>query len=247
VAFGYVQSTGAAVTSASSTTLAVPVTLAPSAGNMLVAGVVSAVTGTTLNSVTDTKGNTWTIISQYSPTSPAVLSVLVAYTLQDVGTLTTSDTITATVSVTSANISAVVDEFTVPAGTISVDLSPVAGSTGVTAVSASGTAVSVGASQTIATAVELVLCPAVTRGNAAQTFTAGAGWAKTQSIVKATGQFTGIGNEYVVTSSRAGQTGTWTLGVSTNWAAVLVSFQATAPPPPSTAANWVVAGITMPP
>ena len=242
MAFGFVQNTGQTTQGTTSSTIVIPVTHAPSAGNLLVAALSNATASATLNSVTDSKGNTWTIASNFLNAASPTLSCQVAYTLQDAGALTTSDTITATFAVTSVNIAGTVDEFTIPAGTISVDISPVNGSTGVTAANSGSTSVSVGASQAIANATELVLCMVATRGNASQTFTQGSGWTKTSSIVKSTGQFTSIATEYQVTSSTGAQTGTWTLGVSTGWAAVLVSFKASAP----AVSNWIVAGLVFP-
>jgi hypothetical protein len=93
-----------------SAALVVAVSAAPAAGNVLIArGGFRASAATTLTSVTDTQGNTWLIHVQNNASGG---HSFVASTAQDVGTLTTADTITFTPSGSVGNgISVIVDEF----------------------------------------------------------------------------------------------------------------------------------------
>lgn len=78
------------------------------AGNLLVLLAAGRVTGT-VSSVTDTKGNTWTVDKTASSGTSVCLGV--CSTLQDAGALTTTDTITVTFSGSSTCAAWLLEEF----------------------------------------------------------------------------------------------------------------------------------------
>lgn len=110
-AVGIVKEVGH-LTSAFATSLAVVVTGEPSGGNMLVLSCanVSGAVGPSVSSVTDSRGNTWTVDKTFAhPTSNNTVSV--ASTMQNVAPLLLGDTITVNLSAGSNNNAVVVHEL----------------------------------------------------------------------------------------------------------------------------------------
>src|SRR5258708_40116857 len=79
---------------AATTTEVIPITSAPSAGNTLILCTATRNSSITGCSVADSKGNTWTI--DIGPLNTSNNFTFIASTHQNVGTLTTSDTVTIT-------------------------------------------------------------------------------------------------------------------------------------------------------
>jgi hypothetical protein len=187
----YVQETGHATGTTS--TLSVPVTNAPGAGNLLVARIgFRGSSGGSVSSVTDSKGNTWHIDVSHNVSSG---HSALASTVQDVGTLTTSDTISVAFSLTPSNgSSAIVDEFSGMTNTVDT-----------TATASGSTTNRTGGSLTTTNANDLLV--AAYAGNGSESaFSVGTGWSAftTQSLSSGTTEM--VEGEYQLVSS----TGTYT-------------------------------------
>jgi hypothetical protein len=102
----YAGEVGQLATGAGSASKAIPVTRAPAVGSLLILRVTN--TNQPLTGITDSKGNSWFIEDQRVISA----SWVVAWTLQNVGKLTTADTITLTFGGNIFGFAAVVDEFT---------------------------------------------------------------------------------------------------------------------------------------
>jgi hypothetical protein len=91
-------------------TLTVPISAAPDGANTLVMRIGFRASGTaTITSITDTKGNTWSVDVENDLSNG---HAAVASTKQDVGALTVADSVTITFSATPSNgAAAIIDEF----------------------------------------------------------------------------------------------------------------------------------------
>lgn len=106
----FVKEIGHATPNPAASTYALAVSAAPASGNMVVLGVAWNNVTQTLTSVTDSKGNTWSVDKSVAGASTQA-SAAVASTLQNAGTLTTSDTITLHFSGTVGWLATVAHEF----------------------------------------------------------------------------------------------------------------------------------------
>lgn len=187
----------------SSTTLVVTVATAPGAGNFLVLRGSGSVSVT---SVTDTKGNTWTIDKAAGATPLPFL----ASTKQDVGTLTTSDTITVTYSSASNNRSAIIDEFS---GVMASPLDQTQTAAG------AGTSRTAGTTAATTQANELVVgCFVI--GSAETSFTPGAGYSSFTTPFLG-----GLSGEYKIVAATGTQNPTATGGVSATSRGVVATYK----------------------
>jgi hypothetical protein len=217
MAIAFVNNVGTGVkTTTSSTVTIVPVQNC-GAGNMLAIAVGCGGT-TTLSSVTDTKGNTWAVDkNQGTSGSPCGL----ATTMQDVGTLTTADTITATVSANGANHVCCAMEFSgITSGT---RLDQVIGADGTTA-----TAVSSGSTATLAQTVELVLGAISWAGASQLTFAKGASYTAQLEKDESSGAFLGVALEYKIVAATTAVLADGTISATpTSWHAICATYKGT--------------------
>jgi hypothetical protein len=199
----YVGEVGKNNASGSSTAIVVNVTTAPGAGHFLCA----RIQGTTaISSVTDSKGNTWSVDKAATASPLAAL----ASTMQNVGTLTTSDTITVTYTTASNPRSVIVDEFSAVATS---PLDQVATATGTTTNRTGGT------TPTTTQADELIIGCFAT-GSAETSFTHGTGYSDF------TTKFAGsVSGEYQIVAATGAYNPTATGGVSATSHGVTATYK----------------------
>lgn len=109
MAIAAVQETGKNFQAGSATSLAITVTNAPAAGNLLVLRSYLSNTIQTLSTVTDTRGNTWLI--DYKTQTAGITQTFICSTGMDAAPLQAADTITLTWSSAIPTAIGVVDEF----------------------------------------------------------------------------------------------------------------------------------------
>jgi hypothetical protein len=215
MAISFVRTLSSGTSKASATTIATAVMPAavPIGDTVLV-----AVTGSTntiaLSSVTDTKGNTYTILADVQGTTSRLSIAASVLTVA----LTTADTITATYA-TAQGIRAIVsNEFS--GLTITQD---------VTAKAAAGTSTtpSTGASAATATANTLTFGAfSVSNATASGTFTQGTGYTKDlEATTGTTGTNRSLATEHRINSATGTQTADGTYGTSMAWDALEVVLQ----------------------
>lgn len=108
MAIAYVQEVAHGNLPATGTTWAMAVAAAPSAGNLVVLSV-TCPGAETLASVADSQGNTWSVDRTANNSTSETISV--ASTVQDVGALTTADTVTLTFSASITKGTGALQEF----------------------------------------------------------------------------------------------------------------------------------------
>jgi hypothetical protein len=232
VAAGYVQETATYqnTTTTSETSHAIPVAKATTVGNTVVVTVVCS--GAVTVTVTDSKGNTYTVdrSQQFSTTE----TVAIAHGYQTAA-LTTSDTITVTVSA-SQWMTVACEEFV---GMLSASPADVGASATVGA--SPDAAPTSGASATTAQASEIVIGVIGTTGG--PTLTVASGWT-TFPVGQLNPQGASFARQHLPAYQIATATGTFTMSASasttTNWAAAVQTYKAvTAVGPTVTAAPTV--------
>lgn len=230
----YVQEVGHLITNNPGASMSVPVTNAPGAGNLLVLAVsFYDAAGTTTITVSDSKGNTWSVDETADFTGYGVVSIV--STVQDVGKLTTSDTITVTFSASvSHNANGVCHEFSGATNTVD---QTAAGPTGGSHARDAGT--------TAATTNADDLVYAAWWVYAAETgFTAGTGYTAPSPGYYAGGTNASIEFEYQIVSATGAYNPTGTGGNATNNVGATAVYKAAAAAPTNTAAP-AVSGTTV--
>lgn len=217
MAIAFVQETGNA-TASSATTLTIAVTNATTAGNALILSFAAYTKSPTVTQVTDTVGNTW-ILHQSASNVRAVLG----YTRQDVGPLSTSDSITVTVSA-SSHLVGVVHEFSGLVSTANAIDQHSKGNYNLTTTRSAGT------TGTTTQADELVFACFSTGGSPAPdtSFTAGSGYTSpSPNLYSVLGAVT-VDFEYQIVSATGtfSPTGTGNSNTSIGGDGVAVTFKA---------------------
>lgn len=226
MAIAFVNNVG---TNLDTTVGATTMTLTPAqdcgAGNFIaLAG--SSGNGKIILSVTDTKGNTWFVAPPQGSAGGATSGI--ATTLQDFGTLATTDTINVTWNGTGANKVVAAIEFS-GVGVASYDQAT--GATGTTSTTPNS-----GATGTTTQPNELVLGAIGWQGSAQRTFTKGVSYAAQLESDEGIGAFLGIALEYKIVSAVGQQNADGTLSLApTSWNAVCATYIATVIAGPSLA------------
>jgi len=195
----------------------VSVTNAPGAGNLLILSMGMNQSAISLSSVTDSRGNTWTV-DQQQTNSNTTLDVAVASTLQNVAALQAADTITLHFSVALTGQAAVtVHEFSGCSKTIDQAVQQAtAGSTG-TARDAGTTAATTSANDLVWAALAVV--------GGETSFTPGAGYSTPTTAFYAQSTNISIEFEYQIVSATGVQHPTGTGGLSARSIGVTVAYQ----------------------
>jgi hypothetical protein len=205
---------GTSKSSASSIATAVMPASVP-AGDAVLVSYVGSTTTSAVSSVTDTKGNTYTVLADVAGTTSRMA---IAGSVLTTG-LTTSDTITVNLAAASGIRAVGATEF-----------SGLALTQDVTAKSAAGTSAtpSTGASSATVTANTLTYAAfGVSNGTASGTFTQGTGYTLDQAATTGvSGTNRSLGTEHRINSSTGTQTADGTYGSSMAWDALEVVLQA---------------------
>ena len=219
MAIAFVQETGHGTYSSPGLTAAVTVTNAPGAGNLLILSGMSG--GNTITSVTDSKGNTWRVDKTGGNSTVGVPSV--ASTVQDVGTLTGTDTITihwqASISGTAA---AAVHEFSGATNTVDQTASNLNAT--------AGTARDAGTTAATTNANDLVWAAWAIKAKETS-LAAGTGYTTPTTAFYASGTTASIEFEYQIVSATGAQHPTATAGKSAAYGGVTVVYKAAAAGP----------------
>lgn len=214
MAIAYVKEVGK--NTGNATTLVIAVAAAPAAGSMVILRIGFRGSATvTISSVVDSKGNTWAIDVQNNASGG---HAALASTEQDIGTLTTSDTITITFSAAPANGAAsIADEFS---GLATTPTDQTQSGTATTTARAGGT------TGTTTQADELVVgCYA---GNGTETsFTKDAAYLDftTKFLVAAIGTTAFVEGQYKIISTTGNQTAPATGGLSVASVGVIGTYK----------------------
>jgi len=207
MAFAFVQST--TVTSDTSPATSAAFGSSTTAGNLIFVTVVGdGGTIPTITSITDSKGNTYTKITDSQIGS--AINMVAFYTKITTGG--SSHTITATWNDTSENIRVVAQEFSGFTGNPTIDQVVVA--------SGSSTTPASGATGTTARANEIVIGMLAKQGTTASVATAGTGF----SNLVVVNDNDNAGQESQIVSSISTYNATFTLSVSRAWLAGIVTF-----------------------
>lgn len=186
----------------------------------------------TLSSVTDSRGNTWTVDGTVNNS----LTLHVGFAHCHVTTaLQVGDTVTVTESSARNTFNIAIHQFTDLDTTATVDK----------AASGTGTSVSPATAATASTTQELELlyaCFSINDQNAAETVTAGSGFTLLTYITTTRGSADrGLIAEYQFVQATGAYTGTCTLSVSKAWAAMIGTYKALATSPPPTVTDYPAA------
>ena len=232
MSISYVGERAAGFTATVGTAVAVPVTVNAVAGNTLVLNYATRDIAADVTSVTDTKGNTWTLDKQFTDGTGKDF-ILVASTRQDIGALTSADTITVNhTTAATQNAAWLLEEF---AGQLAADVSWAGGSAG-----ANVTSLALGPTAATSVSEELVVA-AVSVSIGTNTVTKDAAYSAFTTTYKGDGNVSGLSKVvagcYKVTVSTGAQSATLTAGSSASFNGALVTYKAAASVPSDTAQN----------
>lgn len=209
---------GGATKTSSSTSITIPLTSGASVGDDVWAGFTFTATSNTFSSVTDTKSNTWTIDVNITSSNNDHL----AFVHSKLTTaLTTSDTITGTVSLSSTRLTG--SAFLVSGGAMASSPFDQTVNAAITT-----TAISIGPTATLAQPDELCFLLAhIKEAAAGETVTAGSGWTALSSAYAESGSNNFLAwVEWLETSSTAGVTGTGTISATpTSGRAAIMTYK----------------------
>lgn len=217
MAIAFVRQLGSGTSKSSASSIAFTCSGTAAIGDTVIVSYVGSTTTSAVSSVTDTQGNTYTVLSDVAGTTSRIAiagSVLTT-------ALTTSDVITVNLAAASS--------VRVVAGN---DFSGLTLTQDVTAVTAHGTSStpSTGASAATTTANTLTFGAfGVSNGTASGTFTQGTGFTLDQAATTGTsGTNRSLGTEHRINSSTGTQTANGSYGTSMAWDALEVVLQAAA-------------------
>lgn len=219
----FVKEVGNAAANPVSATPALTISSAPAAGDLVIVAVAWNSLTTTLSSISDGKGNTWSV-DQQVPSGSASISCGIGSTLQDVGTLTTSDTITLHFSASVNWLAAVIHEFSGCTDTVDQAASG----------SATGISRSAGTTATTTNANDLVYA-AFGIGILESSFTAGSGYtAPSPGFYTTATAHAAVDFEYQIVSATGAYnpTGTGGSGTSVGVTAAYMAAAAVSAPRP---------------
>jgi hypothetical protein len=216
MAIAYVKELGKGTQTGTATTYVITLSATAAAGNLAI-GRIGTGSTVTISSVTDSRGNTWTV----DKTQGSGPSAHLVSTGQDVGTLQSGDTITITISGSIAAGTAIFDEFSGMDITSSRVDKTAGNSAGAT------TARDAGTTAATTQADELVVGAFAIAGDETS-LTVGSGYSHFTSDYINDSATNSIAGEYQIVSATGTQNPTATAGANAAYRAVVATYKAAA-------------------